>query len=373
MKTFFGKFVHFTKKEMVLCIAFVLAAVSMFFVTPSAEYIDYIDFRVIVLLFCLMTVVSGLYRCGLFNVVAKKMFSGEKRFWVVSLYLVALPFFFSMFVTNDVSLIAFVPFAILVLDSIGKHDKLIFIIVLQTLAANLGSMLTPFGNPQNLFLYFKFNLSFSQFISIIFPYALLSMFLLFVTTLFLSKEKVSLTLPSTQSEITDKKSLVLFLIMFVLCILSVLRVLDFRILLGIVLVALLVFSRASFKTVDYCLLFTFVCFFVFSGNLAKIPQVENIIENLTQQSTLLSSVLFSQVISNVPAAVLLSNFTTDYSSLIIGTNIGGLGTIVASLASLISFKFYANTPKAKSGKFLLIFTVANIVMLALMIGLSFII
>lgn len=352
---------QFLRREPVLSISFVCALVSAFFVPPSAAYLDYIDLRVLCLLFCLMAVVAGLQECGLFLVLAQRLLVGERPVRLISLTLILLPFFCSMLVTNDVALITFVPFAILVLEMVGRRDLLIPIISLQTVAANLGSMATPVGNPQNLFLYAHFSLSMGDFLSLLLPLTLISLVGLAAAGLYFGgKGWISVSFPE-QVRLTSPKHLALYLVLFGLCLLSVCRILPYGILTVIVIVALLLARRQLLGQVDYMLLLTFVCFFIFSGNLGQMPAVRSALGDLLARSPLLCSAAASQVISNVPAAVLLSGLTEDWKGLLAGVDVGGLGTPVASLASLISMKFYLRSCEAKPLPYFLWFTAANVV------------
>lgn len=357
----------FWKREPVLCIAAVCAAASMALNLPSAAYLNYIDWRVLTLLFCLMAVVAGLQECGVFAVLAQRLLAGERRMRFVTLALVLLPFFVSMLVTNDVALITFVPFAVLVLGLIGRMERLIYIVVLQTIAANLGSMATPVGNPQNLYIYANYELSAGQFFSAMAPLTIISLVGLVIASLCVKPEGIRVTF-AEKAEIRSPGHLLLMTLLFVLCLLSVFRVLPYLALLPVVLAGMLIFDRGLFRKVDYGLLATFFCFFLFAGNVGACGPVREVLTQIMEQNTALASGVSSQIISNVPAAVLLSGFTTDWHGLLLGTNIGGLGTPIASLASLISMKAYLKSPGARLGRYLLVFTVANVVALAILVG-----
>ena len=357
---------NFLRKEPVLTIAGAAAVFSMLFVPPSAAYLAYIDLRVLCLLFCLMAVVVGLQSCGLFDLLSRKVLAGQSNLRSVVILLVLLPFFSSMLVTNDVALITFVPFAILVLQTIGRREELIRVIVLQTVAANLGSMATPVGNPQNLFLYAHYSLSAGEFFGRMLPLTLVSLAGLLLLTLLVPKTAIAISF-SEDSALRHPRRLIAYGVLFLLCLLSVFRVLPYGILTAIVIAAFLLLDRAALKQVDYGLLLTFVFFFIFAGNVGCISAVRDALSALLGKSTLFSSILASQVISNVPAAVLLAGFTEDWSGLLSGVNLGGLGTLIASLASLISFKFYAALPDAKSMRYLWIFTLVNLAGLLVLI------
>ena len=357
----------FWKREPVLCISAVCALASVALNPPSAAYLNYIDWRVLSLLFSLMAVVAGLQECGVFAVLAQRLLSGERRMRFVTLVLVLLPFFVSMLVTNDVALITFVPFAVLVLGLIGRTERLIYIVVLQTIAANLGSMATPVGNPQNLYIYANYELTAGQFFATMVPLTLISLAGLVAASLCVKPEGIRVTF-SEQAAIRSPGRLGLMAGLFVLCLLSVFRVLPYPALLVVVAAGMLLFDRPLFRKVDYGLLATFFCFFLFAGNVGACDPVREVLTQVMVQNTALASGVASQVISNVPAAVLLSGFTSDWHGLLLGTNIGGLGTPIASLASLISLKAYLKSPGARLGRYLLVFTLANVVALAILVG-----
>ena len=362
----------FVKKEAVLCISAMCAVITMFLVPPSAEYIEYMDFRVLCLLFSLMGVVAGFKSVGAFKWLTYQLLRRIKNGRVLGLTLVLLPFFSSMLVTNDVALLVFVPFTMLLLSGLGCEKNIIPIIVMQTVGANLGSMATPVGNPQNLFLYSAFNLGAGEFFSVTLPLTVVSLLCLSVATQPIMPK--SLPEQSLVSEkITSGKNFAVYAVLFVLCLLTVFRVIPYQVTTAILIVALLIIDRKLFGEIDFMLLLTFVCFFIISENLGRVEVVREFLQTLLSKSTLLTSVGASQVISNVPAAVLLSGFTDNWRELLSGVNIGGLGTPIASLASLITLKLYMNANGAKVMKFLGVFTVANIVGLVILLGFEMII
>lgn len=361
--------ISFLRREAVLCIAFLCAAISFAFVPfDAAQVAASIDVRVIVLLFCLMASVAGLKECGLFSWCAAKLLARGGSVRALAFILVMLPFFASMLVTNDVALIAFVPFALMALGAAGRADLMVRVVVLQAIAANLGGMVTPVGNPQNLFIYTRFGIGLVDFFAALLPFALLTFALLAAACLALGRGSVSVRIPFDETRIA-KRRFAFHLTLFALCLLCVARVLPYEALLAVVLVALLAFDRKTFKRVDYGLLGTFVCFFVFSGNIAHIPAVADFLRGLMDIHPLLTSVAASQVISNVSAAVLLAGFTDNWHSLLLGVDLGGLGTPIASLASLIAFRLYMHTPGAQAGAFMKEFAAANVAGLAAMLGL----
>lgn len=389
----FTKVKELFQKETVCCIAFLLAVISMFFVSPSKNYISYIDFRVLALLFCLMAVVRGFSSIGVFTRLGTMLLTHVHSLRMLSALFILLCFFFSMLITNDVALITFVPFTILVLSMAEQKKFLIPVIVLETIAANLGSMLTPLGNPQNLYLYTISGLSIGAFVRIMLPYSFVSAILLLFFILFLPKDTVStataantanstntVTASNTSNVICEavkarKNSRILFafyLILFLLCLLTVLHILPYQILFFLVLTGFLLLDYRVLKDVDYFLLLTFLCFFIFIGNMKQISLVHELISKLLVHHEVLMGIGASQIISNVPAAILLSGFTDDYSALLIGVNLGGLGTLIASLASLISFKFYTNSNGSDTKRFLGIFTLYNVIFLGVLFVLSLI-
>lgn len=389
----FTKVKELFQKETVCCIAFLLAVISMCFVVPSKNYISYIDFRVLALLFCLMAVVRGFSSIGVFTRLGTMLLTRVHSLRMLSALFIFLCFFFSMLITNDVALITFVPFTILVLSMAEQKKFLIPVIVLETIAANLGSMLTPLGNPQNLYLYTISGLSIGAFVRIMLPYSFVSAILLLIFILFLPKDTVStvtaantanstntVTASNTSNVICEavkarKNSRILFafyLILFLLCLLTVLHILPYQILFFLVLTGFLLLDYRVLKDVDYFLLLTFLCFFIFIGNMKQISLVHELISKLLIHHEVLMGIGASQIISNVPAAILLSGFTDDYSALLIGVNLGGLGTLIASLASLISFKFYTNSNGSDTRRFLGIFTLYNAIFLGVLFVLSII-
>ena len=368
---------NWCKKEAVLSIAFILAIVSAFFVRPDKEYLGYIDFRTLGILFCLMAVMAGLQKIGLFNYIAEKLLAKVKHIRGLVFILVMLCFVSSMFITNDVALITFVPFTFIVLKMLFADgaDKLIVpIVVMQTIAANLGSMLTPIGNPQNLYLYGKTSMNFLEFVIFMLPYTLVAFGLTAVWCLvfpYKGEKKIELQLNGSTSLSEHKKSLVVYGILFVISLLAVSHIIPFEVALIIVIAAVLWLDKGVLIKVDYALLMTFVGFFIFIGNMGRVPAFNNLLQEIIVGNEVVTAVVASQVMSNVPAALLLSGFTNQYELLIVGTNLGGLGTIIASMASLISFKYIGKDYKELRGKYLIYFTIANLVFLAILMGYFF--
>ena len=358
---------QFWKKETVLCIAFPAAVITMFFVPPSEAYRNYIDWRVLGLLWSLMAVVALLRKSGFFDRLTAKLLSGNKNARMLSLLLVMLPFFSSMVVTNDVALLTFVPFTVGLLSAAGQRRRILPMLILQNAAANIGSMATPVGNPQNLFLYARYTMTPGSFFSAVLPWAGAGLVILSALAMFVLPRHM--TAPASENApALPLRELLAAGALFAVCLLSVFRVLAWYYAALAVLFALLALDRKLLREPDYALLLTFVCFFVFSGNLGRMDTVRQLLQRLLERDAMLTTALASQVISNVPAAVLLSGFTGNGTALLIGADLGGFGTPVASLASLITMKLFFRSDGADKGKFILWFMVFNVVMLALFLG-----
>ena len=354
----------FIRREPVLLIAALAALVSCFFVPPDADYLGYMDLRTLALLYCLMTVVAGLRQAGLFAHLAHSLCQRTSSLRALALLLVLLCFFSSMLITNDVALLTFVPFAVVVLGMADRKKELIHIVVLQTVAANLGSMLTPVGNPQNLFLYSFYDLSLGDFLRVTLPVWLLSLLLIAAACLFFDRSRMEVFLGEEPG--LDRRRLILYLALFVLCLTVVLRLISWPVMLAALLAVLLIFDRRILLKADFMLLLTFVAFFIFAGNLARIEAVSALLRRLLAGREYPVTLLTSQIISNVPAALLLSGFTDQSRALLLGVNIGGLGAPIASLASLISMKLYSHSEHAHTGRYLLEFSAVNLLLLLIL-------
>ncbi|MDE6713564.1 MAG: anion permease [Lachnospiraceae bacterium] len=363
-----NRILEFIKKETILTIALLLAAVSMLIVPPSAAYADYIDWNTLLLLFNLMAVVAGFQKLGVFSMIGSSLLKKIHTSRQLTLILVFLPFFFSMLITNDVALITFVPFALIVLRLSGKEHILLPIVVLQTLAANLGSMLMPMGNPQNLYLYTLSGMTLADFIKLMLPLFLLAAVILFLAVFFVKNTPVEIVTSSSDKVKITKVSLLSYSILLILCILCVLKYFSPLWLTGIICLYLVIRDRSIFQKIDYSLLATFIGFFVFIGNISQIESFRTTLQGIITSHEIPVAILSSQIISNVPAALLLSGFTDQYAALIIGANLGGLGTLIASMASLISYKQIAREYPDKRSRYLGLFTFANLIVLGILYG-----
>ena len=356
----------FVKKNVVMTVALAAALITCIIVPPDREYLGYFDLKTLTCLFCVLAVVCALKNIRFFYILAKKVVQlfGNARMSVLAL--VYITFIGSMLIANDMALLTFLPLGYFVLTSTGKEKYMAFTFVIQNIAANLGGMLTPFGNPQNLYLYTKFNIPTHEFMGIMAPPFAVSVALITLCVfVFVKPEPMQVdegkeTLPFGRS--------MAYLALFILSIAIVFRGIPYWIGLIVIPVALFFLDRKALGDVDYPLLLTFVFFFVFSGNMARIDVIRDFFSLLLDRSTLLFSILSCQVISNVPSSILLSQFTGNYRDLLIGVNIGGTGTLIASLASLITFREYTKSNPGKGGYYVKLFSLFNFEFLAVLTG-----
>ena len=351
------------KKDAVLCAALLLAVLSLPFAQSASAVLAGIDFRTLLLLFALMAVMKGFQSAGVFSSLAGVLLSRTKTSRQTAAVLILLCFFTSMLITNDVALITFVPFAIEVLTLSGRQRDIPLTLVMQTIAANLGSMLTPIGNPQNLYLFSVSGMTTAEMLVLMLPYWALSLALVIISLLFFKSEPSRTE--NTRSGAPEKAPVLIYSALFILCLLSVVRVLHYAFAAIVTAAVILIYNRTILKKVDYSLLLTFIGFFVFIANIGGIESVKNAIVSVVNTNVVLSAIASSQIISNVPAAILLSGFTGSFDKLLIGTNLGGLGTLIASMASLISYKFAAGAG-INRGRYLALFTVLNLIFLTIL-------
>lgn len=363
------RILRFLKANAVLVIAFLLALCTSFFIPPDAGWKSYFDMRTIACLFCTLAVVCALKNIHFFTILARAIVHATGNLRSAVLSLVFITFFGSMLIANDMALITFLPLGYYVLDSTDKKDHMAFVFVMQNIAANLGGMLTPFGNPQNLYLYSKFNIPTGEFMGIMLVPFLTATIIIVACCLCIKKEPILLTEES--HETLPPTRTVIYLALFALSISVVFRVVPYWIGTAVILVFLLVMDWRALARVDYGLLSTFLCFFVFAGNLSRIGPVRDVLSSLLAGSPLLVSILSCQVISNVPSSILLSQFTDNYRQLLLGVNIGGTGTLIASLASLITFREYSLREPHKVGYYLKVFAALNLLFLVLLTAESY--
>ena len=362
-----GTVFSFCRKNTVLCIAFAAALLSMIAVPPDAEYLSYFDLKTLSCLFCTLAVVCAFQHIRFFYLLARRVVQQFRNLRYCVIALVYITFLGSMLLANDMALLTFLPLGYFVLSSTGKQKIMAITFILQNIAANLGGMLTPFGNPQNLYLYSHFSIPNGEFVRIMLLPFLVSIFLVTICCFLVPKE--ALTLADDETKL-DRKRAILYAALFALAIAIVFRTIPYWIGLIVIPAFLLIFDRKALCDVDYPLLLTFVCFFVFAGNAARIGFVREILSSLLEKDTLLTSALSCQVISNVPSAILLSHFTADYPALLVGVNIGGTGTLIASLASLITFREYTRHNPGKTRHYLALFSAFNFTFLITLLIIS---
>ncbi len=347
-----------------MVIAMVAALITCFFVPPDEAYWGYFDVKTLTCLFCVLAVVCALKNIQFFYMLAKQIVRLFKNARLSILALVYITFIGSMLIANDMALLTFLPLGLFVLTSTGKGKYMAFTFIMQNIAANLGGMLTPFGNPQNLYLYTKFQIPTGEFMTIMAPPFILSVALITLCCIIFVKPE-PLVLKEEKLQLPVART-VIYLLLFILSIAIVFRGIPYWIGLIVIPAVLIFMDRKALKAVDYPLLLTFVFFFIFSGNMARIDVVRNFFSFLLQKSTLLFSVASCQVISNVPSAILLSQFTENYRELLLGVNIGGVGTLISSLASLITFREYTNQNKGTTGRYILLFSAFNFAFLIIL-------
>lgn len=358
------------RKNIVLCVAIAAALITSCIVPPDAAYLTYFDLKTLSCLFCTLAVVCALKNIRFFTILAHRIvrITGNTRTAILTL--VMITFFGSMLIANDMALLTFLPLGFFILNCTGKQKLMAFTFIMQNIAANLGGMLTPFGNPQNLYLYSHFNIPNGEFLTIMAPpFALATALIVVCCLTFVPNEKIEVT-EGVASKLPASKT-ALYLALFVLSIAIVFRTIPYWIGLILIPIVLLFADRKALGQVDYPLLLTFVCFFIFAGNMGRMEGVRAVFSALLDKSVLLFSSLSCQCISNVPSAILLSQFTDNYRELLLGVNIGGAGTLIASLASLITFREYVSHNPGKAGSYILRFSAFNFAFLGILLLFSY--
>lgn len=361
----FTKIVGFVKNNAVMCIALMAAVITSIIVPVDLEYLGYIDLKTISCLYSVLAVVCALKNIKFFYTLAQKIVELFKNIRLCVLTLVYITFIGSMLIANDMALLTFLPLGFFVLNSTGNQKYMAFTFIMQNIAANLGGMLTPFGNPQNLYLYTKFNIPNGEFVTIMAPPFVVSILLITICCFIFVKPE-PLKVKGEKVKLPAGKT-VLYLVLFVLGIAIVFRTIPYYVGVIVITAVLLFVDKSALKKVDYPLLLTFVFFFVFAGNMSRINAVQNTFSYFLEKNTLLFSVASCQVISNVPSAILLSQFTDNYADLLVGVNIGGAGTLIASLASLITFREYTRHCPEKTTSYIKQFTAFNFGILAILV------
>jgi Na+/H+ antiporter NhaD/arsenite permease-like protein len=356
----------FAKKNVVMVIAAAAALVTALIIPPDKAYVDYFDFKTLTCLFCVLAVVCALKNIRFFYILARKIVELFKTARMSVLALVYITFIGSMLIANDMALLTFLPLGFFVLNETGMKKYMAFTFIMQNIAANLGGMLTPFGNPQNLYIYTKYNIPSLEFMGIMLPPFLLAVALLTLCAFLFPKTKMELR--GREYFVFKKKRTAVYLALFVISILMVFSVFPYYIGLAVIFVSILILDRYALLRVDYPLLLTFLMFFIFAGNMSRIDVIKDTLSTLLEKNTLVFSALSCQIISNVPSAILLSQFTDNFKALLYGVNIGGTGTIIASLASLITFSEYSRVQPNGKKKYLGIFTLLNIAFFVILLG-----
>ena len=361
----------FIKKNAVMCIALLAGIITSFIVPPDKEYLGYFDYKTLTCLFSVLAVVCALKNINFFYMLARRVVQLFKNARMSVLGLVYITFIGSMLIANDMALLTFLPLGFIVLTSTNKQKYMAFTFIMQNIAANLGGMLTPFGNPQNLYLYSKYEIPNLEFIKIMAPPFILSVLLITICCIiFVKPEPLQF---SDEKIVLSPARTILYLVLFALAIAIVFRSIPYWIALIVIPAVLIVADKKALAMVDYGLLFTFVFFFIFAGNMARIEVVRDLFSALLEKSTLLFSVISCQFISNVPSAILLSQFTGNYADLLVGVNIGGVGTLIASLASLITFREYVKNNPGKTGYYIAMFSLFNFAFLIILTAFMFVI
>lgn len=356
----------FVKKNAVMVIALIAAIVTSILVPVDREYLGYFDYKTLTCLFCVLAVVCALKNINFFFVLARRVVQMFKNARMSILGLVYITFIGSMLIANDMALLTFLPLGFLVLTTTHKEKYMAFTFIMQNIAANLGGMLTPFGNPQNLYLYTAFSIPNPEFMGIMAPPFVLSVALITVCCIiFVKPEPLQL---DGERIVLDPKRTVLYLALFALAIAIVFRGIPYWIGLIVIPAVLLFADRRALAMVDYPLLLTFVFFFIFAGNMSRMEGVREFMSGLLGRNTLIFSTLSCQCISNVPSAILLSQFTGNYRDLLVGVNIGGVGTLIASLASLITFREYIKHDPGGTARYIGEFSAFNFSFLAILIA-----
>ncbi|MBE7079270.1 MAG: citrate transporter [Clostridiales bacterium] len=364
-----GKIGNFIKTNAVLTIALLAALITSIIVPPDKEYLGYLDYKTLTCLFCTLAVICALRNIRFFSVLAAKIVRLFKTTRSAILALVYITFLGSMLIANDMALLTFLPLGYYVLTSTGKQKYMAFTFIMQNIAANLGGMLTPFGNPQNLYLFNRFSIPTGDFITTMLPPFCIAVALITLCCLFVKKEP--LQLETEEKTALPKARTAVYGVLFALSIILVFNLLPFWVGLIVIPLCLLFLDRKALKDVDYGLLFTFVAFFIFAGNMARIDAVQRLFSSLMNANPLLVSALSCQAISNVPSAILLSQFTSDWQALLVGVNVGGVGTLISSLASLITFRQYTKYNPKKAGSYILLFSAFNFAFLILLTGIEY--
>lgn len=360
----------FIKKNMMVSAAFGIAIISMLFVKPDAVYFNYFDYKTLSTLFFMLMIIAGLSNSNFFQFISHKIISKIKNLRTLIFILIVITFIGSIIIANDMALITFLPLGYFVIYDSGNKKYMAFTFIMQNIAANLGGMLTPFGNPQNLFLYTYYQIPFIEFIEIMLPYFLLSIIFMYImTVLFVDRKYSHVAINHYEFNVKESTKYIMLFVIFILILTDIIPYIWGY------LIPIYLFIDNRFKIlslVDYGLLLTFIFFFIITGNIARIEIINEVLSEINQSTIFYLGVLSTQFISNVPTAILLSKFTTNYQGLLVAVNVGGVGTIIASLASLITYKEYVKREPTKAKSYLYLFSLINFIFLGALILLYYI-
>ena len=361
------------KKEVMLSVSLLVAVASLFITPPSRELLHDINWRTLATLFMLLSVLEGFKSENIFAPLIKrtKNLSTMKN---LTIFFVFCVFFSSMFVTNDVSLIIFVPLTIILFRAGGKEQYILPVLTFENIAAIRGSLLMPFGSPQNLFLYAKSGISTPDFIKMMLPLWIFSAFLLLIFIFLLYKkdlgEKIEIKeLPQNNDDRKlHHKRRIMYQVLFVIVVASIVtRTHYYPVVLGLVFITLLIGDRKILVKTDYVLLLTFLCFFTFSSSICRHPAISGFLERSVAGHEYIWSILLSQVISNVPASIVLYPFSTNLRALLYGLDSAGLCSLIGSLASVINLRLYMREYPGKVFAFIKTFTWISLAFFAVVV------
>ena len=363
-----NNFFKIIKNHIVVIVAFVITIVTIFFIPINKSYLQYFDFRTLSCLFLVSLIISACKEINIFFIVAKNIIINFKKFRICYIILISITFIGSMVIANDMALITFLPLGYIILKQSKNEQYEAFVFVMQNISANLGGMLTPFGNPQNLYIYNKFNIAVLDFMLIMLIPFTVSIVLILLTSFFIPNVELNI---ENEKVKTNKIKIIIYLLLFIFAIFIIFRMIKY--IYGLIIIPILIFilDKKAFKNVDYQLLITFCLFFIFAGNMSKIDLIKNFFVKCLNINPLLTTIVSCQIISNVPTSILMSQFTNNYKALLYGVNIGGLGTLIASLASLITFFEYKKEIKNQALFYLKIFTTINLLFLTVLYILCF--
>lgn len=358
------------KKEPMLTVSVIAAIISLFITPPSKELLTAIDWHTLGTLFMMLTILEGFKKEHIFNPLLR-LASKTGYLVTLSLFLVFSVFFSSMFVTNDVSLIIFVPLTIILFRAARREQFILPLLAMENIAAVRGSLLMPFGSPQNLFIYSQSGMSAAAFIGIMFPIWIISLFLLIIFVAFPYRknlkekahiEDADFTVPDSE---LNKKKQIAFLLLFIMVLTTIVtRTSCWPIAVIIVAVLVAIIDYKILIKTDYVLLLTFLCFFVFSSSIASNETIAAFLHKIVSGHEYIVSILLSQFISNVPASIVLYPFSENVKALLYGLDSAGLCTLIGSLASVINYRIYVREYPKGGMKFIKYFTLISLLFFA---------